>query len=306
MTLFLLSLAACKYTIPNLPPAKGDSQEESDPPDSDSPPESTATDSGTAPARCDLVETEPNNTITEMETLPTELWACGEFLTFADTDIFGFSTLDAGWMELQVAAADRGSAADVQVNLYDDQSSAFMSDGYLTSDPNITFPVNAGDEFGIILAEHTLLSGESYFWFARASQIKAPVEWTRDEVEDNSSIENAETVAQGDVVFGTIGEAGDFDWFYWEPPEGVTGVTYQIKSGSYGAPTNLTLLRYDETGDLIGTTYSGTSAYDPDPIYNERFTEADPAAPRFLQIEDYAGVGSRFAWYVLEITPSFE
>ncbi len=307
MRTFLFGLVACTYTFPNpKPPDANESRTDSDSTESDAPTDSDTGSTSTAPTRCDLLETEPNNSVEDIQTLPTEIWACGDFLAPADADFFEFVTPDDGWMEVTVAAADRGSAADVQVNLYDASTSVYMSDGYLTSDPNIVFPVSAGDVFGAIFAEHTLLYGETYFWYSRVSQVKPPVEWTRGEVENNDAIEVAEPFIDGDVVMASMGAAGDFDWYAYTPPDLATAVTYQIKSASYGAPTDLTLLRYDAEGDQVGVTYSGSIPYDPDPYYVERYTEADPAEPRFIQIKDASGRGSRFAWYLLEITASYD
>lgn len=309
MPYVLILLSACKGCFnldvpdPNDNVETGDTEDSETTDSEDSTPRESQPDTG-PPAMCAVVEAEPNNSLEQSQVLPLETWACGDIENYVDADFFSVSADESGWIQVKLEAAERGSSADVQLNVYDDDQSAFIQDGFLlNADPNLMFPASAGESFGLVVSEQTNLYGDNYFWYMMATLAKSPVDWTREEVEDNSAQSTAELITAGETVFGTIDEAGDYDWYHLTTPADATSVTLKVIARASDSPADLTLIFYDSAGTEIRKVYNGDADYNPDPLYEEKLTGQ---VDWYLQLKEVNGKGSRFHWYTFSVEVGYD
>lgn len=288
-------LTACNGCEPELPrPDQDEDRQDTDEPD-DTDSGGGDTDTGPPPL-CDVEEIEPNNSAPQA--LPMEEWACGTFDSYVDPEWFGFETSQAGWVQVEVQAAARGTSADAQIQLIGDEGSAVLLDGYLTTDPKIVFPAPEPAAYEFVLGETRNGYGEDYGWWAMATLVKAPVEWNAEEAEPNDVLAEANAFTLGDTVFGTIEEAGDFDWYVLTFGPGSQKITFNVEAFVHGSPANLKIELYDAEGTLLRTDYAGEIDYDPDPWFEKRVV-TDTAWYVLLRTEDDRG--SPFHWYTLSV-----
>lgn len=303
MTLFLVYLGACNGCQPELPYQL--------PPDVDTSSDDTADTEDTAdtdttdtslPPMCDQLETEPNDTLDTIEALAMERWTCGEFLDYIDLDWFEISPNAGGWVKVEVEAAARGSNANPQIDIIDSSGeSARVGDGFLTTDAMMSFPAAGAETYTVVLGETNFQFGDDYDWYMRASVAKAPVEWDYQEAEPNDEWEQAQPLVVGQTVFGYIGEAGDLDRYVLATPyDHDQNVVFNVTAFKEGSAADLKLQLYDDPeGEWIHTKDNGQTDYDRDPWMQWR---TDDAENLYLLVKDEVGSGSRFHWYVLEVT----
>lgn len=275
-----------------------------------SPPEDTA-----PPPPCDLPETEPNDGLGDADAITLEHQACGNFSEAGDNDWLVFPAEDADWIRVGVDAASRGSRASVAFTLMARESGELTlqsSDGFV-EDPWILFPVLGDPEYYLFLNEADGLSGEDYGWWLLASEDKAPVTWTREEVEDNGTAAQAETVQRGDVVFGKISDSYDYDWFHVQVPASETGITwtFTVEAYSSGSPlaARMSLYGPDVVGaDIDDVTYLDSSFHDgtvadrdPQIVWPSRDATDWYLLVKMTREEAERNPGSAFHWYTLSI-----
>jgi hypothetical protein len=302
MTLFLVFFGACNGCQPKLPyvlPPDDDTSSD-DTADTD-----TATDTDTIdtslPPLCDLVEVEPNDQ-EHPQALPMEQWMCGAFLVVGDQDVFDVAPNGGGWVQIEVEAAERGSNADPEINIADSTGqTARKSGGYLTTDPTLVFPTDGPEPYSLVLFENNFLSGDDYSWRMRASTAKAPVEWDYTEIEPNDAWADAQPLVVGQTVYGVISESNDFDRYVLTTPyDHDQNVVFNVTAYKQGSAANLKLQLYDDPeGQYIHTKDYGQNDYDLDPWMQWR---TDDAEDLYLLVRDEGDGGSRFYWYILEVT----
>jgi hypothetical protein len=290
--------AACNACRPGLPPAPSDGRI-----DTSSPPEDTAesgVDSG-PPPRCDVEEQEPNDSPDAAQALPMELWACGRYDRVGDSDWFHARAGQAGWIAVDVQAAARGSAADAQVQVVPDVGMpAVVAGSYLSTDPRVVFPTDAPGAWSIGVTQATRVGASDVGWFARVSQVKAPVAWTDDEVEPDDSIDAAQAFPLGGVMFGRADAVGDRDWYVFTTPPDEQSWTFEVDAAQFGslADTKLTLARAD--GTVLRVDHLGHIDYDPDPWFETRLA---PNTTYAVMVRTESDAGGPFHWYTLSIAP---
>ncbi|MFZ5478647.1 MAG: putative metal-binding motif-containing protein [Myxococcota bacterium] len=257
MILLFAYLEGCDGCRPTLPYPNDDDRNDTSEEDADS--GDSAEDSGPLPM-CELEEVEPNG-FDELQTLPTDVTACGHFDVAYDQDWFELTTLEDGWLEVGVDAASRGSSADAQFDFLDAASgeSVVVKGSYLSTDPRLVVPLSTVGTFYVGLGETTFLYGEDYRWYLMATITKPPVEWTVTEADDNDTVEVAQPFAYGDTLFGTIAEPDDFDWYSVEVDDTLTPVQFSVVAYGVGAPTDLVLKLHE-----VDATYGGKTDIDGD------------------------------------------
>lgn len=302
MSFAFLLFVSCKGCTPELPP----DQDEDSPPPQDSadtqdssPPVDSDTVDTAPPPLCELVEVEPNDYV-DAEELPLKTYACGTFDSSTDQDWLHFAVDEEGWVKVEVQCASRGSSADpemlISANLEGD--AVDVSNSYLTTDVELVFP-NAADDYTFELTEVNGFSGEDYGWYTIAYETKAPLSWTRQEVEPNDDETAAEAYSFGDTVFGRISDSGDSDWFILDIPEGVDVATFQVDANKYGSPADINIRVEDAEGTEQWVDHGGEIDYDIDPWREWKL----PAAGRYyLKVyQANQDKGSLFHWYTFHV-----
>jgi hypothetical protein len=306
MSLFLLFLSGCNGCRPSLPSNQDteqhDTHDTTDSQDS-TPPEDTSPE---LPPHCDVMEVEPNDQLSQVVEIPTEKWVCGlmmpadpEHAPLGDVDFLHFATTEPGWVEVNLEAARRGSSADMQFVLYDDDDSITVTDSYLSTDPIIRFPTTEAGDYTVVLGESSFLFGDDYAWYLLASIVKPPVEWSFNEVEPNDTFGQATPFAPGETVYGTIERVGDFDWYHLVTPAEATTIRFTMNAFLYGSPMDGEIMLYDTDGTtLLRDDRQGEIEYDLDPWFEQKQTEAHDW---YVLVRNEQERGSRFNWYTLTI-----
>jgi hypothetical protein len=303
MALLIALLGACSGCRPDFPdlPDGNSTVPPGTDTDTDTAPDSAPIDSG-PPARCDVEEVEPNDTPDAMQVLPMEQWACGGFSKYLDSDWLSVTPTQSGWVKIEVQAASRGSSADPQIQVFGDVDSALVGDGFLTTDPLLVFPAPDLETYRLALAETNLLYGDDYGWYILASLTKEPVSWDFVEAEPNDTWLEAQEFHLDETLFGTIGEAGDFDWYkITTPADGEVTLDFDVTAFTEGSAADLMLVLYDADGATeIKRSYSGEISYDRDPLFQKKTIAAGSELYLLARTED--DKGSRFHWYTLSIS----
>ncbi|MDP2317423.1 MAG: hypothetical protein Q8P41_31350 [Pseudomonadota bacterium] len=300
MVLLLVLAGACNGCRPDFPnpPDTQPPEDDSAPPVDTSPDDSA--DSG-PPPRCDFEEVEPNNSPDTSQTLPMELWACGDFSAYLDFDFFTITPNQTGWITIRAEAATRGSSANPQLVVEGGGEGAQVLDGYLTTDPLLVFPAPALEPYRITLAETNLLYGDDYEWFLLTSLSKEPVEWDAEEVEPNDQSDEAQVFPLDQTVFGHMDREGDFDWYKITTTyEGEQNLVFDVTAFIEGSAANLKLVLYDSDGVTeLRTSSNGEISYDRDPYFQKKVTGIKDL---YLLARTEDDRGSRFHWYTLSVT----
>ncbi|MFH1468988.1 MAG: hypothetical protein ABIO70_31670 [Pseudomonadota bacterium] len=267
------------------------------------------------PPPCAVPETEPNNSLGDANAVPLEQQACGDFLDAGDGDWLVFPGEDADWLRVEVDAASRGSRASVAFSLMARASGELTlktSDAFV-EDPWILFPALGDEEYHLYLTEADALSGDDYGWWLLVSEDKAPVGWTREEVEANNTAAQAETVEPGDVIFGRISSSYDYDWYHLQVPASEAGITwtFTVEAYSSGSPLAARMSLYgpevvgadiDDVPYLKSVFHDSTVA-DRDPVIEWPSRDATDwyLLVKMTREESEANPGSAFHWYTLSI-----
>lgn len=210
----------------------------------------TGTTGDTAPPPpCPVPEIEPNDSVTEPGALPMERRACGTIDAPLDLDVWEFTLEDDSWLAVEVEASS-GSIADMNLLLTPDQGSwaATRADDPESKDTHLLFPAPAG-VYTVTVSEQTFQGGERYGYDLLVSESKAPVDYTRAEVEPNDTQAAAEVISDGDVVLGTIdgnGALADLDWYRISVPAGKHTLTVDLDAYDLGSAADLTVYLYDQ------------------------------------------------------------
>ena len=274
------------------------------------PPEDT-----TPPPPCDVPETEPNDDRDDADELPLEQVACGGFTTQGDGEWLVFPAEDAAWIRVAVEAADMGSAADVAFSI---MSLEYFQVTVITptmywEDPWLVFPALGDEQYYLYLSERSGQYGDDHEWEILASEDKAPVEWTVEEVEDNDTAAQAQTLAPGDVVLGAITSSSDYDWFHISVPDVGEKIAWDFEVEAYtsGSPLASRLSLYDsdivgadvDDIDFLATSFADADSFDRDPHIE---IQSEGAADWYLLIKnpntDGDDGGSAFHWYSISIS----
>ncbi len=299
----------CRPELPQ-PPTHSD--------ETDPPPTGETADSSVPAGPCDVPEIEPNDALQQGTPLLLERHACGAFASDDDQDHWSFELEEDAWLLARLRQAD-GSLADPSLLLSPPggEWAALKNDDPDSVDATLLFPAPAG-AYVVKAAEQTFSGGDRFGYDLVVSEGKAPVAWTRAEVEPNDTQALAETVVHGDVVFGTMtgnGALPDFDWYRIEIPAGKHTLSFEITAFDEGSSGDLTIYLYDEA---LGMLPDGCR--DPCPQSQPacvpcaveggiRGVERDPVGEYvsaggevvWIQVQESAARESPASWYVLDL-----
>ncbi len=260
------------------------------------------------PPPCDSPEVEPNNTFGQAQEIPMEAWACGVLSEDGGIDTLKFSTPgeEAGWLEVWGRAEAFGSDADLYLTLSDASETwkADLISSPGSTDPKMVVPIPGGLTWYTTLSDAGYSFGDQHDWELLASMSsKAPLDWDREEGDDNSSIDNAELVTSGERIFGLMETGTDRDWYRVAVPEGRSTLTATIEAWNYGSPANTPLSYRDPCGDkpTDATVTSGATGADWDPVLVRNLSDAGEWYVLVKPDDNSAGVGGELYWYVLTV-----
>lgn len=309
--LLLVACQACssclRFNPPDIQP-EDTAPDEEDSDDQESTPDSPV--DTTPPPPCPQPELEPNNNSSDAFAIEMEEWACGQFESAFDFDVYTFTMEEDGWLELDVDAASRGSSADVSVSLEDEDgetAGAWRSD--VSTDPRIIIPVRAGD-WQAWVSELSQDYGDDVDYHVLATVAKRPVSWNADSEElevPNNTAADAMPIEDGTYVFGVIDSGNAFDWYVWRSPADGKKRTMraEVFAMSEGSPLNPRLQRYeadenDEVNEYPAETWnSDDDSASQDPSVDIAVDSQDV----YLKVRHLPQTQTGdYYWYVLAIT----
>ena len=300
----LACFASCKACNPQVTPifeTGGDSGEREETGDSTDSVVDTA-----PPPLCEQVEVEPNDAGEDATVIAREREACGEFSGGLDLDWFEFETRAAGWIEIDIDAGERGSAADVNLSLVSEDDLALtIQDGAGSSDPYVLVPVPGADTWHLILNEERVQGGDEDFeYFFHVSEAKEPISYDGVEEEDHDGWETAQELAVGERVFAKIEETAERDWYVIHTPDDKTVLRAEVTAHRLGSPLDAKLVMWmesEEGGALADdwAEWTDTNPFDVgmDPAF-ERVGDGDTW---YLQVFKSTGGAGPLYWYTIEV-----
>ncbi|HJN74465.1 MAG TPA: hypothetical protein QGF58_11080 [Myxococcota bacterium] len=297
--------ASCKACNPQVTPPRFDTS-----PDSAGKESADSVDSrDTAPPpMCAQPEQEPNNNDTEPTFIAREREACGEISQSFDLDYYEFETRTAGWIEIDVDAAERGSAADLVFGLGSEGGHALLAGkGAQSSDPYILVPVPGADTWRLAMAEQDPGQGadEGYEYFFHVSEAKSPITPDSVEVEDHGSWDLAQPIVLGEVVYATLVEGDERDWYVLTTPDAKVQLRAEIVAHRLGSPldTRLVMWKTTKEGDSLKSSWEEWADTNPFDVGN------DPAFERtggggevwYLQVLEARNGTGELYWYTITV-----
>ncbi len=272
-------------------------------------------DTALEPPPCPIMEVEPNDNYDEAQLVFLEKWICGEYDKEFDLDNFGFQfPEDEGWLKVWGRAQSVGSLSDILITLDQGSNTAVSFAQAGTTDPMLIVPVTNEEALYATIYDQYGGYGENNFYEMMISQIKSPVEWTRNETDsvgENNSPVGAETVEDGDIIFGTSSTNYDTDWFRFTVNEGETvQVTLELTAFSEGSPMDPIVYLYDDRiftdSDApyraVRNNRSG-EAGNLDPLLRYSISAAGDWA---ILVKNNGPGGSDFHWYIIDVSLEVE
>jgi hypothetical protein len=261
---------------------------------------------------CAQVEEEPNDYASEAFEIALTSWACGTFHDPEENDwdylSFSLERGDAAgltWLEIDVDATNRASVADPELIVYGSDHDAFLVEDFdRQTDPYVVFPVSEDSSWDLALYDKYAGSGDDYSWYLRVLIGKQPLDWTDEETEPNDSLSDSLlTLVDGGLVFGTVSDTYDLDWYVFQPEEGEDYLTLSLLANNYGSPLDGRLAIYNAAGTKLEVASQGIGdSYDKDPVISVpvELAETYYISVRIETDESTQTGGSAF-WYVLDV-----
>lgn len=258
----MLACQSCRACQPEL--STVDTFEEQDTQDSDSGQDSPVDTDTAPPPPCDFPEVEPNNNPDQGTPAELEAWACGTFEAAYDFDHFIVDVPYAGWLKVDVDAAERGSSAAPFLFVETSDGIGFGADaGADTTDPLLIVPLPSADTLTVLLTDGNNGSGPDHEYQVKTSLTKQPLNWDYGMV-DGTSKEAPMAMDWGDRVYGVVDDSQLVHWVELPVPEGKADVQFQILAHRYGSPLNATLRLFPRTDGTVSSSATLLSSSDPD------------------------------------------
>lgn len=299
-------IASCKACNPQISP-NFDTSPDSDPEEETGDSTDSMVDTS-PPPMCEQIEVEPNNNDGEATVIVREKEACGEFGGGLDLDFYEFETRTAGWLEIDVASAERGTAADVNLSMEsDDGLQLTMQDGAGSADPYVLVPVPGPDTWFLILNEERVQGGEDdYEYFFHVSEAKAPFVADANELDEHDSWETAQPITVDELVYGTLENNDERDWYVLETPAEKVQLRAEITAHRMGSPLDAKLILWKLDKDTNELSDSWEEWADTNPFD----VGLDPAFERtggggevwYLQVLKSTGGTGPLYWYTIHIS----
>ena len=296
-----IALAACDGGCQGCAPGANDSAADSGN-DSDSARIDSADSALVVEDACAAPEVEPNDNPQMATILPLERRGCGTIDPPLEADVFEFELTRPSWIALYVDAESIGSRADMSaiVNAIDAGETAQVSLAPDTLDVRMRWPA-VPDTYMLLLTEIGGLGGEEYYYDVLVSEVKEPVSWTanEDDVTGNDSAAQAEAVADGDRVFGSIENNFDIDWYAIDIPAGKQTVRVGLDAWAYGSAGLFRMVQFDS--DLNDEARSPALGV---PWTDDPYIERTVVGPEtwYIKIVELTNRGGRPYWYVLDVS----
>lgn len=295
----LLSGCHCRPSLP------GDSSDTEDEP----PPEDQETADTSPPLPCPVPEAEPNDAFNDANVLPLEQWACGAFDDPGDFDVWSFDLPVVSWLGVTVKAESLGSYANaVLVLTAEDGSAADIRIGHETKDPRLLFPASAGGYLALLSESNIQGATDLYFYELLATQAKAPLGWSVEELEDNGTYTSAQFVSHEDVLMAGFESSSDNDWFAIAVPSGKHTLRVDVDAFEYGSAADLGLFLYSSDLEPLPegcaqTTgcgfYHGEQGWELDPVLEYSSTGDEEI---YIRVDEAFDRGGDPYWYILNIS----
>lgn len=298
--------SCCTPGIPNPPDPEDDSQDEHE--SSSDTGDTTPPVDTTPPPPCAQPEVEPNYSESTATHIALEQYACGIFNDATDFDTFTFSA-PASWLEIDVNAAERGSAAYPILTLESDGGLAASSTRSMSStDPYLLVPLPAPDDWVMRLTDAYRGYGEDFDYQVLVSVSKAPMEWGQFEIDQHDDINLSQEVTADVPIFGYAQNSTDFDWYHFRTPSGRNLIRVAVHAHNFGSPLDPRLQLYfanvdEDTGTLTGvlqqTIDDNTQSSGLDPLL-ERVSDGDEDWYFKVRYTPSTQFGDLY-WYVLDV-----
>lgn len=313
---FLFGCIGCQSCQPQIDvPDNPDNQPEPSTENVDTAETTDTGDTALEPPPCPIMEVEPNDNYDEAQLVFLEKWICGEYDKEFDLDNFGFQfPEDEGWLKVWGRAQSVGSLSDILITLDQGSNTAVSFAQAGTTDPMLIVPVTNEEALYATIYDQYGGYGENNFYEMMISQIKPPVEWNRNETDalgENNSPAGAETVEDGEIIFGTSSTNYDTDWFRFTVNEGETvQVTLELTAFSEGSPMDPIVYLYDDRiftdSDApyraVRNNRSG-EAGNLDPLLRYSISAAGDWA---ILVKNNGPGGSDFHWYIMDVSLEVE
>jgi len=305
-TLLLFSCSACTSCI-ELPIDNNNENETDDNQDTSKDSGDTARDTAPPPP-CPVMEEEDNGDYDNAMPVPMETWVCGTFDQQSDLDVYLFSMPQDGWLKLWVRGQDLGSNSDLLVSVTVGDETALSTVSYGSTDPQMIVPISeASDIFGVVQEQYNGF-GENHFYEALFSEVKPPLEYNAVEdesIEDNNGYARGTVIEDGDRLLARIDSNLDRDWFQLTVPPGLSSLTIEIEAFMFGSPLDPILYLYPpdpEDEDDYLRVRNNADPNNLDPILTYTLDGGEEGLTYNLLVKSFAGTGSEFYWYVMDVS----
>lgn len=305
LSILLLSCSACT-SCASLPIDNNNESDSDENEDTGKDTADTARDTAPPPP-CPVMEEEDNGDYDNAMEIPMETWVCGTFGAQSDLDVYLFSIPQDGWLKLWVRGQDLGSNSDLLVSMTIDDETALSTVSYGSTDPLMVVPIDAAADVFAVVQEQYNGHGENHFYEALFSEVKPPVEYNavEDETEvDNNGYTRGTPIEDGDRILARINTNLDRDWYKLTIPPGLHAIEVKIDAFMYGSPLDSMIYLFppepaDEDDYLRVRNNSDPNNLDPTLSYT--LDGGDSGATYNLQVKSFAGTGSHYYWYVMDV-----
>lgn len=263
--------------------------------------EATVSLTGGAPAR--VTESEPNNTLSQAQTVTPDVIIVGRLDPAGDVDIFAF-TASAGQrvtVDITARALTPPSEADTVVTLLDSTGTQLAenddADGSL--DSFLATEIPRSGRYFVRIRNFSPKGGPAYTYEALLTLTGAvPPPGLVAESEPNNTFTQANAITPPTTVSGTIAPAGDVDFFAFEARRGQQVILdVDARSLTPPSPLDSVVTLFDSRGQQLAEND------DADGSTDSRLQFAIPADGRyFFRVRSFDGKGGPSYAYRVTVT----
>ncbi|UCG88747.1 MAG: hypothetical protein JSW71_09505 [Gemmatimonadota bacterium] len=193
-----------------------------------------------------ISESEPNDTLSEANLVSLGDTLNGVITPVGDVDYFAIDLTAGVMVDFDVDASELGSPIDPVIVLLDVDSATVLAwnDDAGSLDSRIVYPVPADGRYFVGIADLGLRGGFDYTYTFKFG-------WTElTEQEPNNTPADANSLALGDTVSGTIHSPTDFDYWVFDVP-GPLLVESAVETWQVGSSLAPELVFYDTDGVTV-------------------------------------------------------
>jgi len=263
--------------------------------------EATVSLTGGAPAR--VTESEPNNTLSQAQTVTPDVLIVGRLDPAGDVDFFAF-TASAGQrvtVDITARALTPPSEADTVVTLLDSTGTplAENDDAEGSLDSWLTVEIPRSGRYVVRIRNFSPKGGPTYTYEALITLTgAAPPSGPATESEPNNTFAQANAITPPTTVSGTITPAGDVDFFAFEARRGQQVIIdVDARSLTPPSPLDSVVTLFDSRGQQLAEND------DADGSTDSRLQFAIPTDGRyFFRVRSFDGKGGPSYVYRVTVT----